>query len=229
MPKARRAPVRVLTADDVRYDDLTHTSWLPDGREVPHVTAVLQACGITADFEGMARFGKKMVDAIQAARDFGRVVHDYCHAYDDNDLDLSQTDERVMPSVEAWAQCRKDLGLVPVRRERRLFHPLHVYTGIEDGVFEAPVDNRIIRVLGDIKTGDPTDAGAHLQTAAYQAADEFTTGEKIDERWAIWLTPWNKVPYRIVNYTARPGAYQDYQKFLACLTVYREQPQRRIA
>lgn len=232
MPRTKKAATATalaaaaFTLADVRYDADTHTSWLPDGRQVPHVTSVLAGVGIT-DYEAVAAAGPRQAENIEYARERGKAVHADCHSYDDNDLDLDRVDPVLVPWVEAWIQARHDLGLFPIRRERRLFHPQYFYTGIEDGVFGRTGYGNI-RILGDIKTGDPTDAGAHLQLAAYQKADELATGEKIDERWAIWLQPGARVPYRIVNYTARTDAWQDFQKWLACLTVYREQPKRRV-
>ncbi len=49
----------------------------------------------------------------------------------------------------------------------------------------------------------------------------------IDERWAVQLTPKLRVPYRIKNYTAMSDAHAHFGKFMACLTVYHEQPARR--
>jgi len=109
-------------------------------------------------------------------------------------------------------------------RERRLFHPLYVYAGIADGVFSC--GGKI--VLADIKTGDPDSAAAHLQTAAYEAPWNLAHPElRVDERWAIQLTPGRRTPYRVLNYTAREDAWMDFPKWSACLSVYNEQPPRR--
>lgn len=215
-----------MTVDDIRYDADAHRSFAPDGREVPHVTAIISACRVTTDFEELRKFG---VD-IDLARGRGTAVHADCHAYDDGDLpsDYWTTgDPRIVPYVEAWARCREDMALTPLRRERRLFNDLWFYVGIEDGVYM----RQALRVLVDIKTGDPDECAADLQTAAYKAADERVYKEKIDERWAVWLLPNQRVPYRIVNYDAsdRPNAWQDFPNFLACRTVYGLQQQRRRA
>ena len=227
-PRRSRAGVasRVYTVDDICYDPVAHRSYAPDGREVPHVTGVLGAVGIATDFEALAKkLGAKMAADVEYARALGTAVHADCHAYDDDDLDVTRLDA-TKPYVEAWALCRADLGLTPIKRERRLFHPTQFYTGIEDGLFRTP-DNRV--VLGDIKIGDPEDSAAHLQTAAYEGAEKATDDAiVINERWAIHLDPALRIPYRIVNFTAnRHDAWQDWGKWLSCLTVYREQPAQR--
>lgn len=220
---------RYYRVEDVAFDPVTHTSTLPDGRSVPHVTAVLEATGLSTDFEELSAGSHFMRDRIAYACARGTAVHMDCHAYDDDDLDWATVDSGVRPYVDAWVTCRDALGLVAVAhaRERRLFHPVYFYTGILDGVFlRGPK-----RVLVDIKTGDPESAAAHLQTAAYESAWNFLHPDHpIDERCAIWLQPRRAIPYSIVDYsnaTQRPHAWQDFQKWAAALCVYNEQPGRR--
>lgn len=226
-----------FTVDDVRYDPDTHTSTLPDGQKVPHVTEVLGAVGVSQDFEELAALSSYISEKIEVARARGTAVHQDCHALDDVDADgtpdliWETVHPQVRPFVEGWQQCRTDMGLTPVAhgRERRLYHPLFNYTGILDGVFERPwKPNRPKRILADLKTGDPDSAAAHLQTAAYEAAWTVMFPHlPIDERWAVHLTPKLRVPYRIKNYTALPDAHTHFGKFMACMTVYHEQPARR--
>lgn len=224
--------LHIPTASDLIFDEEAHVSRLPNGVVVPHVTGVLSAVRVTADFAEVAELGARQREDVLFARERGKAVHMDCHAYDDEDLDVEQCDPVVRPYVEAWAWVRADLELVPVPkgRERLLFHPLFFYAGIVDGVFVCQRGGRRLRVMPDLKTGDPEDAAAHLQTAAYEAAWNYMhPDQRIDERWAVWLRPELKrrKPYDIINYTARPDAAMDFQKFLACLTVYNEQPARR--
>lgn len=214
------------TASDLTFNPATHTTTAPNGRDVPHVTAVLHAVGVATNFEALASMGAAMAERIQLAAARGTAVHADCHAYDDYDLDWGSVDPRVRPYVEAWAQLREDKDLVPLAhgRERQVYHPVHDYTGILDGVFVW--GDRY--VLLDIKTGDPEAAAAHLQTAAYEGPWNLAhPTQAATERWAAWLTPWRATPYRLVPYSARRDAYLDWQKWLACLAVYREQPGRR--
>jgi hypothetical protein len=221
-----------FTVDDVTYDSDTHTSTLPDGQKVPHVTEVLGCVGVATDFDELAALSNYVAEKIETARLRGTAVHADCHAYDDTGVDGSSDlvwesmHPQVRPFVESWRTCREDKGLVPLAhgRERRVYHPLFNYTGILDGVFMC----RQKRILLDLKTGDPESAAAHLQTAAYEAAWTMMFPHlPIDQRWAVQLTPRLRVPYRIKNYTAREDAHCDIGKWLACLTVYNEQPERR--
>lgn len=213
------------TVDDLAYDPVAHRSTFPDGREVPHVTGVLKAVGVGQDFDALAGISDALSDAIDFARDRGTAMHADCHAFDDGDLDWATVHPAVRPYVEAWSTCRANMGFVPLTRERRVYHPLYNYTGILDGVVR--YGDKII--LPDLKSGDPESAAGHLQTAAYEAAyrAQHPEAEHVDERWAIWLQPGARVPYKIVNYSARPDAYLDFQKWLSCLTVYHEQHARR--
>ena len=218
------------TVDDVVYDPVTHTSALRDGRPVPHVTAILEATGVSTDFEALAEMGPRVAERIEAAGLRGTAVHADCHAYDDDDLDLAQCHAVVRPYVEAWVTCRDSLGLVALAhaRERRVYHPGQNYTGILDGIFMRFKGYKQQRILLDLKTGDPESAAAHLQTAAYEAAWNLAhPDQKVNERWAVWLRPGRPVQYTIINYTAAPDAWQDFARFQAVLCTYNEQPSRR--
>lgn len=222
----------LYTAAHLQFDEASHTSKLPDGRNVPHVTTVLSKVCVTADFEDLADVHPRVRANIEFARARGSAVHADCHAYDDDDLDLAQVDERLLPHVEAWIRVREAKRLTPVAhaRERLLYHPVLHYCGRMDGVFmcDTGARRKPKRILVDIKNGDPDDAAAHLQTAAYEAAWMVEHPDQpIDERWAVWLRPDRAVPYTIIDYSARPEAPRDFGKFCACLTVYNEQPGRR--
>lgn len=220
----------MLTAADLRFDPETHTTLAPDGRLVPHVTEVLGAVGVATDFDELIETSPRLAGAIEHARARGTAVHADCHAYDDDDLVVDSMDPRIRPYVlDAWAPCRAALGLVPVlhARERQVFDPANWFTGIMDGIFKRPALGDWF-VLVDVKTGDPDDAAAHLQTAAYETAARATfPGQRIHERWAIQLMPGRRVPWRVTNYSHRADAYQDGSKWLACLCTYNEQPGRR--
>lgn len=214
------------------YDPATHTSMLPDGTNVPHVTTVLGAVGVAEDFELLMGQSRRLAAVIMDGRDRGQAVHADCHAYDDNDLDWDAVDYRIKPYVAAWAEFRRVHHMEPLTRERQIYHAAFNYTGILDGIFSQRdfARHESKRILIDIKTGDPNDAAAHLQTAAYELAYcSEHPDEPIDERWAVWLRPDRRIPWSIVNYTARPHGYLDALKWQACLTVYNEQPARRKA
>lgn len=215
----------LFSGADLVFIPVTHEYRLPDGRQVPNVTSILRAVGVSTDFDAIKAGSRYMAERIDEKRDIGTAVHADCHAYDDNDLDWSTVDERVLPYLDAWVAFRTNSGLRPVARERRVFSATHFFCGTLDGIFLTPQGKR---VLIDIKTGDPAAAAAHLQLAAYEAAylAEFP-GESIDERWSVRLCPDRAVPYLVTNYSARPDAWRDWQKFQACLTVYAEQPARR--
>lgn len=223
-------PPRRLTASDLIYDAATHTTRTPDGVDVPHVTHVLKSVGVTKDFEELSDINARLRSNVANASLRGTAVHADCHAFDDDDLEDDYFDRsgdgRIVPFVKAWARVREDKRLKPIvhARERHVFHPLLLYTGIQDGIFESDLG----LILVDLKTGDPEDAAAHIQTAAYEAAWRCENKKtKIAERWAVWLRPERKIPYTIMNYSARPDASLDFDKFAACVTVYYEQADRR--
>lgn len=213
------------TLADVRYDAMSHRSWLPDGTEIPHVTAVLSAVGVAVDFDVLMARNPRLAATVELAGVRGIAVHADCHAYDDDDLEWATVDARVRPYLEAWALCRVEKELEPLTRERRVFHPEYLYAGILDGIVRVAQQRN---VLIDLKTGDPENSGARYQTAAYEAAYlALHPDSRIDERWAVWLRPGRVPPYSITNYSASLESWQDVQHFLAFLDTYRHQAERR--
>jgi len=212
-----------MTAAALSFDAAVHEYRLADGRLVPSVTQILSAVGVAVDFEGLRSMSAKLAEDIEVKRHIGTAVHMDAHAFDDDDLEWSTVDPRVAPFVLAWATFRENSGLVPLTRERRVFHPDHFYCGTLDGVFLSPHG---ARVLVDIKTGDPDDSGCAYQTAAYQAAYAIEhPDEPIAERWAVQLTPEHAVPYRVTPYTD----WRDFQTFQAFVTTFANQAARRRA
>lgn len=216
------------TLADVTYDAATHTSKLPNGTDVPHVTTILRSVGVSKDFDVLAQqMGRGGRGTIRHAGDRGTAVHADCHAYDDGDLAWETVDPRVRPYVEAWATFREHKRLRPVARERRLYHARFSYTGIMDGIFEGDLGYG----NGDIKTGDPESSACHLQTQAYLEAwmEEHAADRKLKDfaRWSVWLRPERRIPYTVFDYSGRPDAGRDAARWQACLTVYAEQPDRR--
>lgn len=210
-----------FTAADLVFDKARHTYRLPDGRFVPSVTRVLKDVGVSVDFDAIVATSRIREDQIERRRELGTLVHDCCHAFDDDDLDwgeLERTAPECVPYVRAWETFRQNSGLVPLVRERRVFHAGQFYCGTLDGVFNR---GPAIRVLVDIKIGNPAHAGARFQTAAYQRAyeDERPGEAPISERWAVQLAPELQVPYRITRY----ADWSDYPKFQAFLTTWNEQ------
>lgn len=210
-----------LVSADVSFEAIGHEYRLPDGRRVPGVTEILSAVGVSVDFEGLASMGRRVADAIDLKREIGHTLHQDAHAFDDDDLDWSTVDPRVLPYLRAWATFRENSRLMPTTRERLVYHPTLGYAGTLDGIFVLP-NNR--RVLVDIKTGDPDDSGCAFQTAAYQAAYQAEHPDlPIHERWGVRLTPDHGIPYRISPYTD----WTDFARFQAFITTYHCQAARR--
>lgn len=209
-------------AADIQFDSAGHIYTLPDGRVVPSVTEILGAVGVATNFEELGAMSAKAASDIDHKRALGSALHLDAHAFDDNDLDWNTVHPDVLPYLEAWVTVRQNKGLIPLTRERRVFHPVHFYSGTLDGIFITPAGRRI---LVDIKTGDPEDGGCRFQTAAYDAAYRFEhPDEQIHERWAVQLVPGLAVPYRITPYTA----WRDFAAFQAFCTTYHHQAARRM-
>lgn len=213
-----------MTGAALSFEPQSHTYRLPDGRVVPSVTTILRAVGVSADFEALRDLSSRTAQAIDEKRDLGVAVHADCWAYDDHDLDWASVDPRVHPYVVAWEIFRANLGIVPIQRERRLYSPTLDVCGTLD-VVGARRGHGDDRILIDIKTGDPEDAGARYQTAGYALLwNEEHPTQPITARWSVRLMPDKSVPYRIHDYS---DGWQDAACFRAFVTTFRCQHARR--
>lgn len=201
------------------FDAARHEYRLPTGERVPSVTEILRATGVSTDVVALAEvIGAEVIDEKRA---IGTALHADAHAYDDNDLDWATVDPRVRPYLEAWAAFRANSGLVPVTRERRVYHAGLRYCGTLDGIF---TDRRGRHILIDIKTGDPESAGGRYQTAAYQLAWHCERAAvPITERWCVRLMPERRIPYRIIQY----HDWRDEQTWRAIVATYYAGAHRR--
>lgn len=213
--------VAPVTGADLQFDKLAHAYRLPTGEPVPSVTQILSAVGVSRDFEELGGRSAATAAAIDRKRELGHALHADAHAFDDDDLILESVDTAVRPYLDAWIEFRRNTGVRPLVRERRVFHAVWRYAGTLDGVFVTPQG---ASVLVDIKTGDPTDSGCQWQTAAYAEAfqREFPT-MRIALRWGVQLVPGLTVPYRVHPYSD----WRDVLDFQAFTTTYYRQFSRR--
>jgi hypothetical protein len=221
-----------MRGSDLLFDPVRHRYTAPDGRVIPSVTQILRATGVSTNFEALPNQRQ-----IALKRDIGTALHADAHAFDDDDIDEATVHEEVRPYYDAWKVFRANYGdLVPIERERILFHEPLWFCGTMDGIFgsrtEAAGKIRIFppgadtpfllegrtRILIDLKTGDPDDAGGRYQLAGYKMAWEHEhPGQIITARWAVELVPERKVPYRVHPYD---DDWLDQEKFRSIVTTF---------
>lgn len=221
------APVevpRVWTGADLIFEPIAHSYKLPlSGVVVPSVTQILSAVGVSTDFNGLGAMGERIACAIERKRAIGHALHADAHAYDDNDLEWTTVHPDVLPYLEAWVAFRRNLGFIPTQRERRLYSPSLSVCGTLDAVGYQQTDCES-RILVDLKTGDPEDAGARYQTALYQILwEDEHPDQPIAARWSVELTPDRTIPYRVHPYTD----WMDGATARAFVTTYFAQAARR--
>lgn len=147
----------------LRFDAAAHRYFCGD-LELPGVTRILRQVGVSSDFHDVP------ADVLNAKRDLGTAVHMAAHYYDDGTLDPKTVDPRVTPYLDAWHDFRNMTGFTPVLLETPLWHSGLLIAGTIDraGYFaKFPNADPSKLYAVDIKCGDPDDAGAKWQTAAY--------------------------------------------------------------
>lgn len=220
-------------AERLQFDEPAHRYTL-DGRELAHVTRILKACGVSLDFEALVSTGKISHEDLLFKRDLGRAAHMATHYYDEGTLRRETVSHAVEPRLQAWIDWRERTGFTPLMLETALYHPTLLVAGTNDRAgyfsrFEGHSPTDLITV--DLKLGDPEDAGAQWQTAAYAeflaialeqqpGFDAFKF--RLQPRYAVQLLPEGRAHH--VKYTNHVGDWRDFQHFV---TTYRRQHAQR--
>jgi len=196
--------------------DEDHRYWIENGTvEVPGVTNINQVMGIS-DFSQVPE------QLLERSIKYGRAVHDLTQYYDRQTLNLKALDQQLLPILGQWQKFLKDyeIKLLPGWIEKVSYCQKWRYGFTPDRL--AKMNNKIILI--DIKTGAPSRA-TQIQTAAYRLGIEEETGDKINERWVIYLGA-DKYKIDPLDINKKTGVYdrqiyiQHKSIFLSCLNIY---------
>lgn len=184
--------------EELTFDPASHTYRFL-GAVVPSVTQVLAP---------LVDFSRVPPDVLEAKRELGTMVHEACHYWDEDDLDIDCIPAAVEPYLTAWQKFKAETRAEVLLCERRVFDPMLMYAGTLDRVLL--IDG--IKWLVDLKTSFSTPASAGPQTAAYTRA----LGDlSVTRRAALRLRDDGTYRFDPLN-----GA-DDWAVFAACLTVRR--------
>lgn len=200
-----------LPTSGLNFAPETHTYTL-DGLEIPSVTAVLKANGLSGDFSRVSPA------VLEHARARGTAVHAAAHYLDEGDLNESSLDADVTPYLDAWQAFKAERHVELLALELRIACPVYRFAGTIDRI--ARVQGIRGQIILDIKTSTPY--GAAYQTAAYAILaahlKPLITPATVLDRWAVELHPERRVPYTVHQYRDR----RDREVFLAALTLTHE-------
>lgn len=209
---ATDAPPDVRVPPGLVYDPSDERNHTLNGRLVPSVTQINKAMGLSADFSQVRH------DVLERKRAIGQAAHAASHYFDEGDLVIRSVAPEVQPYLDAWRRFRDERRFQPILLETIVASTTHHYIGRFDrlGVVDGGQD-QWIRVLADIKIGDPDDAGAQWQTAGYEVALRECCQSLAPYsilRWSVQLRP--DGTYRLAQYP-KPGRTnrQDRNEFLA--------------
>jgi hypothetical protein len=214
--------------DTLTFDPLLHRYFVGT-MQLSSVTQVLKACGISRDWSDVP------LDVLEAKRALGQAAHAAAHYYDDGSLRAETVDDRVTPYLQAWIDFRTQTGFTPSLLETPLHHPGLMFAGTLDraGCFEKfeRCDPRDLYIL-DIKTGDPDDAGAEWQTAAYAELLSMNLSRhspfyasvdfRLRPRYSVRL--WDDGRYTLAKY---PDSLRNWTEFTHFLSTFRRQHAQR--
>jgi hypothetical protein len=184
------------------FDHDTHI-YRVQGQRILSVTQIIKESGlINFDF----------VDAHVLARktQLGRLVHQACHFYDENDLP-SALPEEVEARLEGYIKFRKESGYVPACNEFQQIASVH---GMRYGMqFDSIGTIGELPYLVDIKNSATAHPAWGVQTAAYELGIPKPLPFRNYQRIAVQLK--DDATYRVHTYK-EPS---DAQIFLSCLAI----------
>lgn len=144
----------------VRFDDAVHAYYDESDVRRPSVTQVLKVFFPHT-------YARVPADVLERKRQIGSAVHAATHLFDRGTLDPATVADEVAPYLESWHRWCETHAVQVLATEIRLVHPTRDYAGTIDKLVWMPNAAFNGLTLVDLKTGDPSDARTHLQTAAY--------------------------------------------------------------
>ena len=135
------------------FDPESHTYTL-DGSVLPSVTQIIRAAGFMPNLPFYNEW----------ARDRGSIVHTTLEWYDQDALDESTVEDRIVGYLEAYKRFREAKVVYHNQIEQPMYHDIYRYAGTPDRVCHIDARPAVL----DIKTGKP-EPWHGIQTAAYAA------------------------------------------------------------
>lgn len=157
----------------IEFDEANHRYRL-DGRPVPSVTQALEP------FTGLEFVDR---ETLRRAAEFGSHVHQACHLFNMDVLDMDTLDPALAPYVAGWAQFLRDTGATVILSEYRVASSRYGYAGTFDALVYWGKSQRLI----DIKSGSVVPRTVGPQLAAYAEAYHEMHDKRIRDRYCIHL------------------------------------------
>ena len=184
-----------------KFNAEDHTYFLDD-RRLESVTEILGDAGLT-DY----RFSQEWYMTR------GKYIHAASEMIDRGTLDWTALDPVLVPFCEAYQHFVEDCRPEIIVSEKPLYHAQHLFAGTPDRVVR--MHDRIVII--DIKSGVPI-AANWLQVAAYRQLIQVNEDLHATQGAVLCLQDDGK--YRLKTCNLK-DMKQDYQIFLAALTVVR--------
>lgn len=184
------------------FDPVKHEYWWGK-QKVPGVTRILKP------LYGDLRFVKQ--DLLEYKGELGKAVHKAVELYVLGTLDMSTVVSPVLEYLMQYILFEKQSGFKATAAEQFVYSKLG-YAGQVDLVGRFP-NGRTATI--DVKTTAVISPAVALQLMAYKKGLEDTTGVKVDDRYALRLTP---DKYRLHQFK---DDNSDLSGFVGLLSAYR--------
>lgn len=169
--------------DKISFDESKHQYTLEGGGSgpslvLPSVSQVLQRAGLYGYAKNNTMVGKM---------NKGTHLHKVTVLIDEKMVASTDLDEEDAGYAKAYERFVTDYQFVPIHIERKMYHPKYLYAGTPDRIGAINISGNQVKVLIDIKTGQPHPATA-LQLAAYKEMAN-AWGITIEDCFALYIQP----------------------------------------
>ena len=196
----------------LKFDEENHIyTW--NDKVVPSVTTVLQELNLV-------NFSNVPTGVLDRAQKWGKAVHKAIELIEKGKIDEKTLDAKLKPSINAWMRFKSDNNIVNKAIELPIYSNIYGYAGTIDRVCFDKKTSEIYVV--DIKTSTSMPGRiAGLQLAAYQQLWAEHSGEGVNKRLIVQLTPEGQ--YKVKEYKGM----EEFNMFLNCLKVYHWKKRRK--
>lgn len=215
---------RIIRPD---FDPETHT-YRVNGVVMPHVTGLLRDAGLSGDpATGTPNF-QIPDEVIGNARERGHYVHEAIELDAQGILDEDSLDDEIYGYLEAWRDFVDDTGYVSIAQEIPCYVPEYGYCCTVDDV--GYIGDRLTII--DRKTGSVGLKPWHKYQLAANAWPFVLSTVPIADwphRMMVWLRPeLKRKRYRTYSFSPQT-ADNDFEVFIACLTIHTAKQSNRLA
>ena len=200
-----------MLALPITFSEEDHVYRDAAGRRIPSVTQIMEA-------NRLQDYSKVKPNDLKKAQEGGKKAHEMCELDDNGWAEFYTFPEELMGYLVGWRAFKAAVGATILCTERKVWHPVHGYSGTFDGFLR---DRNGVHWFIDRKTG-PEDEAHEIQLAGYWEAVKVSAPEILPPGTGIDMIRFAAIHLHVDGtFTIAPhNAKRGWPLFLACLQLF---------